>query len=64
MATTANQYAPLGAVFILRVVDSFITVKKAIVRWNEKRLTRAELSALTNAQLEDIGLTRYDIDHV
>lgn len=64
MANTANLHAPLGAVFILRVVDTLISAKKALVRLNEKRLTRNELSRLTNAQLEDIGLTRYEIQNL
>ena len=64
MATTASTYAPLGAVSILRVVDQFIAAKQAVVRWNEKRVTRDQLSRLTNEQLEDIGLTRYDVHNI
>ncbi len=63
MATTANTHAPLGAVSILRVVDTVYTAKKAISRWNDKRLTRKELSRLSATQLDDIGLTRYDVEH-
>ena len=61
MANTANINAPLGAVTVLHVVDAFISVKNAIVEWNEARVTRKELSRLTDAQLDDIGLTRSDI---
>ncbi|MBT8153615.1 DUF1127 domain-containing protein [Epibacterium ulvae] len=63
MAATANTHAPLGAVSILRVVDTVISATKAISRWNDKRLTRKELSRLTATQLDDIGLTVYDVDH-
>ncbi|WP_264211768.1 DUF1127 domain-containing protein [Leisingera thetidis] len=59
--TTANIYAPLGAVTVLRVVDALISVKNTVVEWNETRETRKALSQLTDAQLEDIGLDRSDI---
>ncbi|WFE73667.1 DUF1127 domain-containing protein [Roseinatronobacter sp. S2] len=32
--------------------------------WNDARVTRRELNALTDRELQDIGLTRADIDHV
>ncbi|MFW8633919.1 DUF1127 domain-containing protein [Cribrihabitans pelagius] len=59
--TTANIHAPLGAVSVLRVVDSILDVKNAIVDWHLARQTRKELSKLTDSQLHDIGLTRMDI---
>ncbi|NDW46396.1 DUF1127 domain-containing protein [Ruegeria sp. PrR005] len=61
MAYTTSTTAPLGAVTVLRVVDLFISAKDAVVSWNESRLTRKALSVLTDAQLDDIGLTRADI---
>ncbi|MEX0303533.1 MAG: DUF1127 domain-containing protein [Leisingera sp.] len=59
--TTANIYAPLGAVTVLRVVDTAINMKNAIVEWNEARQTRNALDKLSDAQLADIGLVRGDI---
>ncbi len=56
-----NTQAPLGAVAILRVVDSILNLKNAAVAWNEVRLTRKALSRLSVEQLEDIGLTRADL---
>lgn len=32
--------------------------------WNETRKTRRILSSLSNRELEDIGLTRGDIEHM
>lgn len=32
------------------------------LEWNEQRITRAELSKLSEHQLEDLGLTRGDIE--
>ncbi|MTH97415.1 DUF1127 domain-containing protein [Roseibium sp. RKSG952] len=61
MATTANIHAPLGAATILHVVDAFINVLNNVVAWNESRKTRNILNHLTDAQLEDIGLTRAEI---
>lgn len=36
----------------------------AIVRWNDIRATRKALGALTDRELDDIGLTRGDIETV
>ncbi|MCF6429570.1 MULTISPECIES: DUF1127 domain-containing protein [unclassified Leisingera] len=62
--TTANIYAPLGAVTVLRVVDTLINVKTALVEWNESRETRKALARLSDAQLEDIGMNRADIANI
>lgn len=34
----------------------------ALATWNDKRITRRELSNLSDRELEDIGLCRADID--
>lgn len=36
----------------------------AVVDWNDARVTRSALSALSDRELEDIGLVRGDIDNV
>ena len=36
----------------------------AVVDWNDARVTRDALSALSDRELEDIGLVRGDIDNV
>lgn len=59
--TTANLHAPLGAVAVLRTVDSVLNLKENLIQWNENRITRKALSRLTDAQLDDIGLTRDDV---
>ncbi len=61
MANTAQNTAPLGAATILHVVDAFTVAFEKAVEWNETRKTRKALSQLSDAQLEDIGLTRKDI---
>lgn len=35
-----------------------------IIAWNDARQTRNELARLTDRELDDIGLTRADIDRV
>jgi len=57
----SNTQAPLGAVAILRVVDSILNLTNSAVSWNEARVTRKILSRLNAAQLQDIGLTRADL---
>jgi uncharacterized protein YjiS (DUF1127 family) len=60
-AVAHSTQAPLGAVAILRVVDTVLNAKETIVTWNNARLTRNALSCLSAEQLRDIGLTRDDI---
>lgn len=33
-----------------------------LVNWNDKRITRRELEQLSDRELDDIGLNRYDIE--
>lgn len=41
--------------FVSKMIDS-------VVAWNDARVTRNALAALSDRELNDIGLTRYDID--
>lgn len=36
----------------------------AVTAWNDRRITRNELARLSDRELEDIGLSRGDIDTV
>jgi uncharacterized protein YjiS (DUF1127 family) len=60
MATV--QHAPLGAVTVLRVVNLFYDMFSALRERHEAKITRRELSRLTEQQLRDIGLTRDYVD--
>ena len=42
----------------------FSTMIGAVVAWNDARVTRKALNALSDRELEDIGLIRGDIDNV
>jgi uncharacterized protein YjiS (DUF1127 family) len=59
--THATSAAPFGAVAILRAVKSFSDVAENLNSWNNARITRRELSKLSERQLDDIGLARVDL---
>ncbi|MEM7644103.1 MAG: DUF1127 domain-containing protein [Pseudomonadota bacterium] len=40
----------------------FATILGQIVAWNDRRVTHRMLSSLTDRELDDIGLTRKDLD--
>ena len=52
-ARPANQFSGL-----------FGTLVGSVVAWNDARTTRGSLSRLTDRELDDIGLSRADIDRV
>ena len=60
--TTRTTYgsATVGS----RFYAALSSVAAQIVAWNDSRATRNALSGLTDRELEDIGLTRGDIDSV
>ncbi|MTH62167.1 DUF1127 domain-containing protein [Paracoccus litorisediminis] len=43
---------------------AFFRVTTMVSAWNDARITRRELSQLTDRELSDIGLTRSDIERV
>lgn len=47
-----------------RIGSALASVAGALAAWNDARVTRNALSALTDRELEDIGLVRGDIDTV
>ena len=47
-----------------RISGVLHTAIETAVSWNDARMTRSALSSLSNRELEDIGLTRADIDMV
>ncbi|WP_127114913.1 DUF1127 domain-containing protein [Shimia sediminis] len=60
--TTRVQFETAG--FAGRIGQAFAALVGAVVDWNDKRATRVALSALTNRELDDIGLTRADIENI
>lgn len=53
---------PFGAVTVHRIVTAVASVVAAVRRWNQTRHTIAQLRRLSDRQLDDIGLTRADIE--
>jgi uncharacterized protein YjiS (DUF1127 family) len=65
MATTYNSTtaAPIGATVTHRIVAALSGVAGKVRTWNDNRRTVNALRALSPAQLNDIGLTRADIEN-
>jgi uncharacterized protein YjiS (DUF1127 family) len=48
--------------FGARIHTSITGVASALIAWNERRVTRQELAKLSEHQLNDLGMTRGDIE--
>lgn len=55
---TTNRAATVTA------TSYFSTIVAALAAWNDARVTRKSLSKLSDRELDDIGLSRGDIDSV
>lgn len=65
MATFDTTRTTYGSASVASRFSKFINATvSAVVAWNDARVTRKALSALSDRELEDIGLVRGDIDHV
>ena len=60
MATTYTHVRP--ASFADRANLSLSALVSGVVQWNANRRTRAALARLSDHELDDIGLTRGDIE--
>ena len=45
-----------------RLQSTFTRIASLFIEWNEQRITRNELAKLSEHQLDDLGLTRGDIE--
>ena len=54
-------HAPVGAVTLLRIGNAILVAKDALVTWYEIHRTRQSLRNLSEKQLRDIGLSRFDL---
>ncbi|MFO7756990.1 MAG: DUF1127 domain-containing protein [Roseovarius sp.] len=61
MTTLTNTRKHTSLSRIDRLMSRIAT---SLIVWNERRTTRNALSRLSDRELEDIGLTRGDIDAV
>ncbi len=61
MATYETTYAP--GIFG-RIGQTFASVAATLAAWNDTRMTRNALRQLTDRELDDIGLSRGDIEDI
>lgn len=59
---TTRPFAATGSAS--RIGSIFVAAFGAFAAWNDARVTRRSLDALTDRELDDIGLSRGDIDRV
>ena len=59
-----NRTAPFGAIAIHNAVSSMETLFTRVADWNTRRKTISALNALSDHELEDIGLYRSDIHEI
>ena len=59
-----SRTLPFGALTVHRVVSIFAALGERVGEWHRARRTLHELERLTPAQLDDIGLTRADIERL
>ncbi|MCB1368874.1 MAG: DUF1127 domain-containing protein [Rhodobacteraceae bacterium] len=63
MATfETTRPAPFGAVTTYRVLSAIDALRVALIDWKNTRQTYAALSRLSDRELNDIGLSRADIE--
>ncbi len=58
--TTRTTYG--SATASSRFIAALNSVVTSVIAWNSARVTRKALSSLSDRELEDIGLSRGDID--
>lgn len=65
MATfETTRPAPFGAVTTYRVLSAIDAARIAVIDWKNTRDTRSALTRLSDRELNDIGLSRADIDRM
>lgn len=65
MATFDTNRTSFGSTTVAARISSLLhTAIETVSSWNDARMTNKVLSSLSNRELEDIGLTRADIDRV
>ena len=59
-----NRTAPFGAIAIHNFISSLEKLASGVNDWNTRRKTIATLNALSDHELEDIGLYRSEIHQI
>lgn len=63
-ALNTDRATPLGSATLFRIVMLAEQAMDVVAAWHGARHTRRELSRLSDAQLDDIGLDRGDIARI
>jgi uncharacterized protein YjiS (DUF1127 family) len=63
-ATQMTRPAPFGAINTYRFVQLVDASIAAVKGWNDVRMTRNALGKLSDHELDDIGLCRWDIETI
>lgn len=63
-AQVTSSAAPFGAITTFRFLQFFARIHTAVATWNDARVTRNALGKLSDRELDDIGLSRGDIDRL
>ncbi|MCA3507698.1 MAG: DUF1127 domain-containing protein [Rhodobacter sp.] len=63
-AFETTRPAPFGATSTYHFIQFVSSVLATVKGWNDARVTRKALSALSDRELDDIGLCRADIDRI
>jgi len=65
MATTyTTRPAPFGALATFRFITFLDKIRTSFLGWSNTRATQNALSRLSDHELNDIGLSRGDIDNI
>jgi uncharacterized protein YjiS (DUF1127 family) len=65
MALYETTRAPIGGRSLAgRMSATFASLVSTVIAWNDARVTRNSLAQLSDRELDDIGLTRGDIEEV
>jgi uncharacterized protein YjiS (DUF1127 family) len=63
-ALDTSRFIYVSTGYVSRFGEILATAIAAVATWNDARVTRNTLSALSNRELDDIGLVRGDIDRL
>ncbi len=64
MAATSTTPDLGGRTFATRLARAWHGVMARLTDWQERRVTRIMLERLTDRELDDIGLTRWDVQRL
>jgi uncharacterized protein YjiS (DUF1127 family) len=63
-AYQTTRTAPFGAIATYSFVRFISNIANSVMAWNDARVTRIALGKLSDRELDDIGLTRGDINDI